>query len=89
MILLDVISLLAIGGIVWAIVATVNWSRTRLDSNRTALTESVARESETQKALIKSERALRSIANGSDSPALEASIALDEITNYYDTKEPS
>jgi hypothetical protein len=35
------------------------------------------------------ERTLRSIANGSGNPVLEAQIALDEISNLYETKELS
>lgn len=83
MILLDLLGVLIIGGIVWGIVSVVNWARTRLDNNRVSVQD-------LRKQLSSTEKTLRHIANGqSGNPALEASIALDEIERFHETKEIS
>lgn len=66
-----------IGLVVLGITALVNWGRSNLDETKKALLES-------ERTLAKSERALRSIANGAGNPVLEAQIALDEINIYHE-----
>lgn len=70
-------TVLVVGVIAIALGAVIGWYRARIDKNAKALLES-------ERALGRTERALRNIANGSETPILEAQIALDEISNYHD-----
>lgn len=81
MILFDLLGLLIIGGLAWGVVSVVNWYKNKRDANR-------LNAKELRKELGKAETVLRRIANGhSGDPVLEASIALDEIERYFETKE--
>lgn len=83
MILLDLAAILILVGVVYGVVSVVSWSRTRLDNNRVSVRD-------LRKQLSDTEKTLRHIANGqSGNPALEASIALDEIERFHETKEIS
>jgi hypothetical protein len=68
-----VLFLIAFAGFFTVCVTATNFGRVMLDTNR-------KRRLESDKALNKAEKALRSIANGAGSPVLEAQIALDEIS---------
>lgn len=70
-------AILVLGVAAVVVMALVNSSKNRLDGNRKARVES-------ERALGKAERALRSIANGAGNPVLEAQIALDEINLYHE-----
>ncbi len=76
MILVYLLILLALCAVVvYGGPAAIGWSRSMLDGNR-------KRRVESDRALNKAENALRSIANGAGNPALEAQIALDDITKH-------
>ncbi len=68
--------LLVVLGIL-ALAYSVSLARVSLDRNRKRAVES-------ERALGKAERSLRSIANGAGNPVLEAQIALDEITAHHE-----
>ena len=71
------LAIIIIGLVAWAIVEASNRVRLAIVDRKFNLRE-------TEAALNKAESALRRIANGAAAPALEAQIALDEITSYHD-----
>jgi hypothetical protein len=85
-IIYDFLAVLIIAGVVYGIFCLFNWARTRLDSNRTDAVDLRKQLRESHAQINKDERVLRSIANGSGSPVLEAQIGLDEITAYFDSE---
>lgn len=83
MILFDFLALVVIGLFAWGSVWVINSTRNRLDRRRVTVAE-------LRKQLHDAEVTLRHIANGySGNPELEASIALDQIERYNETKELS
>ena len=84
MVFIEFLALLIVIGAVVAVVYGVNWGRGRLDRNRSDALELRQQVHECQRQLNKAEHTLRTIANGCGAPELEAQIALDEITKFYE-----